>query len=112
MPTPPYIEPAAPILSQSLDVNDDDRAELFDIFHDSKSSDELASKLQTHDAPDELKQQLIGAKRATDVPPSAVDKTVGALKRLAQVDPRTLDLAESHPNVMKLVLDAAARGAR
>jgi hypothetical protein len=108
----PYQEPAAPILSQSLDVNDDDRAELYDIFHDSKSSDDLAQKLGTAsvEVPAPLRQQLLNAKRVTDPTPTVVDKTVGALKRLAQVDPRILDLAEGHPNVMKVLLDAAAKG--
>ena len=107
----PFLDPAKPILAAHPAITDDQRADLWDIFHQSKDSGELAQHLQPLDIPDDLKHHLFVAKDATapasepKVPP--VDKVTAAIHRVAQIDPKVLDLAETHPNVLKTLTTAA-----
>lgn len=103
----PFIEPAAPILRAEPSITDGQRADLFDIFHGSKDSNELAQKLQPVPIPDATKQLLFDAKKRSTVQAEPIDKAMDAVKRVGSLDPKVLDLAEAHPNVLK-VLSAAA----
>jgi hypothetical protein len=107
----PFLDPAKPILAAHPAITDDQRADLWDIFHQSKDSGELAQHLQPLGIPDELKHHLFVAKDATAPAPTPkvapVDKVTGAIQRIAQMDPKVIDLAESHPNVLKTLATAA-----
>jgi hypothetical protein len=105
----PYQDPATPILSQSTDIDDEKRADLFDIFHNSKDHNELARKLQPVAAPDQLKSQLFEAKKKFTVTDPA-ERAAASIERLAQIKPEILDLAENHPNVMKAFMATATKG--
>lgn len=107
----PFLDPAKPILAAHPDITDEDRAALWDEFHNSKDSAELAQKLQPLAVPDDLKHHLFVAKDATAPPVPAkvapIDKVTDAIKRISQFDPKMIDLAESHPNVLKTLATAA-----
>lgn len=107
---PSFVDPAHPILAGSNDVNDDGRAELWDIFHNSKDHSELARKLQSMAVPDDLKSQLYDAKKQSAPPVEPLDNATKALNRIGQMDPKILELAEKYPNVAK-ILSAAASSA-
>ena len=108
----PYADPAAPVLAAHPGITDEDRANLWDVFHNSKDSSELAQKLQPMTAiPDNLKHKLFVTKDATAPPVpvkvAPIDKVTDAIKRISQLDPKVVDLAESHPNVLKTLSTAA-----
>ena len=100
----PFLDPAQPILSAHPAISDDQRADLWDIFHGSKSPEELAAKLQPLGVPDDVKQSLFEAKTQNMPAVEPVAKAVSVLKTVAGLDPKILDAAEGHPNVTKALL--------
>lgn len=106
----PFVDPAAPLLAASPEIDDAKRADLWDVFHNAKDPNELAQQLQKVAIPDDLKLGLFDAKKKLSVLPSPVDRATEAINRIAQIDPKVLDLAESHPNVTKAFLAAAKEG--
>lgn len=104
-PTSPFMDHAAPILAGEPSITDAQRADLWDTFHASKSPDELNAHLQTLAVPDDLKKRLTTAKQISM--PAPIDRATAAMTTLSKIDPQVLELAESHPNVLK-VLTAAA----
>lgn len=103
----PYIDAAAPILAGAPELNDDQRADLHDIFHGSKDSEELVQKLQSYKAPDHVKASLFDAKHASMPGQEPVAKTLAAISKVKEIPADVLDLAESHPNVLKALTGAA-----
>ena len=103
-----FADHAQPILAASPDLNDDDRAELWDIFHKSKDSNQLAQQLQPVAVPDSLKAQLMDAKKKSAPVAQPIDKATEAITRVGQIDPKILELAEKYPNVTKILAAAAA----
>jgi hypothetical protein len=105
----PYADPAAPVLAAHPSITDEDRADLWDIFHNSKDSSDLANKLQPMNVPDDLKHKLFVTKDATApaAKPAPVDKVSAAIARVRDLDPKALELAETHPNVLKALTTAA-----
>lgn len=109
-PPSPFQDHASPILSAEPSITDKDRESLWDTFHQSKSADELASKLQAIAVPDDLKHRLWTAKQAVTPPPvpaEPVDKVTAAINKMVALPPEVLDKAEQHPNVMKAFTTAA-----
>jgi hypothetical protein len=104
----PFLDHAAPILAGSPDLNDDQRADLHDIFYDSKDHNELARHLQASVAPDSVKQQLFDAKKKSMPAVEPLDKATAAITRIGQIDPKILELAEKYPNVAKILAAAAS----
>lgn len=100
----PFLDPAQPILAAHPAISDDQRADLWDIFHGSKNPDELAAKLQSLGVPDDVKQSLFEAKTQNMPAVEPVAKAVDVLKTVAGLDPKILDAAEGHPNVTKALL--------
>lgn len=110
-PNPLVVDHATPILNDEPALSDEHKEALWDAFHASKSPNELAKILQPLAIPNDTKQKLFDAKRAS-IPPAVepLDKTTAAIKQMGEIDKDTLDLAETHPNVLK-ALSAAATAA-
>lgn len=102
----PFADPAAPILRDDPALTDQHRADIHDAFY-SKNADELVQHLMPMDIPENTKQALYAAKKISEPAPEPLDKTAAAINRMGQIDPKLLDLAEAHPNILK-VLTAAA----
>ena len=108
-PASPFMDHASPILSAEPTITDQQRADLWDVFHQSKDPNELATKLTPLLVPDDLKHKLWTAKQAVSPVPAVppVDKTVAAMQRMVTLDPKVLETAEAHPNVLKVLTSAA-----
>lgn len=117
-PTSPFMDHASPILAGDPVLSDANRADLWDIFHSSKDPNELAQHLQSLATPadptkqplvvpEDTKKRLWEAKQKSMPVAGPVDKVTAAMTQLSQIDPKVLEVAESHPNVLK-VLTAAA----
>src|SRR5271155_5554146 len=94
----PFVDPAQSLLAQEPTIDDAGRADLWDVFHNSKSPSELAQKLQPLAVPDDLKQKLFAAKKGS-VP--VADRVSDAVHRLNSLDHEEADFAEAHPNLLK-----------
>lgn len=106
-PTSPFMDHAAPILQGDPALSDEQRADLWDAFQ-TKSPEELVDHLQPLAIPEDTKHQLWTAKKMAVTPTEPLDKTAAAIQRMTQLDPKTLELAESHPNVLKVLVAAAS----
>lgn len=104
----PFDDVAAPILKGDPALSDESRAQLWDVFHGTKNPDELAEKLQTLAVPEDTKKNLYHAKQKSMPPVSPVRGVTDAMQMLANMDPKVLDIAETHPNVLKTLTAAAA----
>ena len=102
----PFMDHAAPVLAGEPTINDQQKSELWDAFH-SKSPDELIQHLTPLSVPDEFKKRLLDAKHASMPVKPPVDKVTEAVQRVAALDPKVLDVAESHPNILKAFTTAA-----
>ena len=100
----PFVDPAKGILQGATAITDEDRADLWDLFHGSKNPEDLAAKLQPLGVPDDVKQSLFEAKTQNTPAVEPVAKAVSVLKTVAGLDPKILDAAEGHPNVTKALL--------
>jgi hypothetical protein len=107
-PTPsPFTDEVSPILRGEPSITNDQRADLFDVFHKSKDPNELARHLQPLVLPDDLKQQLYDKKKKMVPPVEPVDKVTDVVNRMKTLDPAALETAEGHPNVLKAFVTAA-----
>lgn len=106
----PFLDHARPILENDPALSNEHKADLWDIFHSSKNADELAHHLQPLSVSDDTKQALYEAKQSSTPEPAPADHVVDALSRLAKLDPKVLELAESHPNVLKTIMTAVTTG--
>jgi hypothetical protein len=104
----PFVDHAAPILAGSPEINDEDRAELWDIFHESKDHNELARRLAPLAIPSALSAQLYDAKKKNAPITEPLDKATEAINRVGQIDPKIMEMAEKYPNVLKALTTAAA----
>lgn len=104
---PRLVDHAKLILQARGAMDDSQRADLWDAFHDAGSSQELAQKLNGVEVPDDVKHDLIRAKQLSDPTPDATDRVISAISQLAKIDPAILDIAEKHPTTMKAMVDAA-----
>lgn len=108
MDTSPFVDHAAPILQGDSALSDEHRAALWDIFHNTKSSDELAQKLAPIPVSNDTKHQLFQAKQTIAAPASPA-KPEDVIANMANMDPAALDIAESHPTVLKTLVAAMAQ---
>jgi len=98
------------ILSAEATLGDSDRAHLWELFHSTASSDELAGRLAHEEVPAHVEEALIAAKRLTDRKPEPPTPVQGAIERLKAISPDVLELAEKHPTVLRaLVSEATAK---
>jgi hypothetical protein len=107
----PFIDAAKPILAGEPTINDDQRAELWDTFHNTKNATELATKLAPLSIPDDTKQQLYSAKQRAVAPPEPIDRAAKALNSIANIDPKVLEMAEKYPTVAKTLITVAEKSA-
>lgn len=108
-PASPFQDHASPILQAEPAITDQQRADLWDTFNQTKSPEELAQRLTPIAVPDDLKHKLWQAKNIA-TPPKAiepVDKVSAAVQRMVALPPDVLDKAEQHPNVLKAFTTAA-----
>ncbi len=112
-PASPFTDHAAPVLAGEPTINAAQRADLWDAFH-TKNADELAQHLLPLAVPEDFKKRLWDAKQTqaaaavSAVPVAPAEKTAAAIQRMTQLDPKALELAEAHPNVLKAFTSAAA----
>lgn len=103
----PAADPAEKILRDDSDLFNEDREELWNLYHLSKTPDELAQYLHPlENVSNDTKHQLFMAKKRTAPEPTPLDRTQRAIQSVAQMDPDTLRIAESHPVVLKALVDA------
>lgn len=105
----PYLDPAEPILAGDPRLTDETRADLWSIFHESRDASELTAKLSTIEVPNDLKHALWTAKSVTSPVSGNADKITAALTTLSKMDPKLLEIAETHKQVTKMVIDAALK---
>jgi len=110
-PITPFNDPAKPILEQDPAINDPQREQLWDLFHGARDENELATHLKDILVPDDTKKRLYQAKQAA-TPVDPIAKTAAVMQQMAKIDPQVLELAESHPNVLKTLTAAAGIGAK
>ena len=106
-PASPFMDRASPILAADPALSDQNRADLWDIFHQSKDPAELTQKLAPLAIPDDTKHKLWEAKQSAAPVAPPVDKVTAAMQRMTSIDPKVLEVAESHPNVLKVLTSAA-----
>jgi hypothetical protein len=99
----PYLDHAKRILADEPSLDNSDRADLWDIFHSSRDTRELATRLNDADIPQHVAESLIDAKQLTE-PKSDRNPAMDALNKLKAIDEKVLRLAESHPTVLKALL--------
>jgi hypothetical protein len=102
---------AAPILRDAPDMSDAVRGDLWDLFHDSKTADELAQKLSAVPIEGGLKQELILARvkslqpEPSDSTTPIIDAAMEAMHWVAQLPQHVRSIAERHPIVAKFLVD-------
>lgn len=97
-------DPAAPILAGDPALDDDTRASLWDSFHQSKDPQELTRVLEPYAVPDDTKKRLLAAKQQA-TPLSTSNPAATAIDALSSIPQQSLDVAESHPNVLKALIE-------
>jgi hypothetical protein len=106
----PIIDHAVPVLQAATNVDDPTKADLHDVFHQSKDPDELTRRLQAlGSVPAPVASGLIAAKHhqmGARVPTGdeALDKGFAVIDRLGG-----LDQAESHPKIATALISLAAK---
>lgn len=105
----PFTDHAAPILSGDPILSDENRADLWDTFNQSKDPAELTQKLMplAH-VPDDTKHQLIIAKTRSMPAADPSDKVITAVNKMKAMAPADLELAEAHPTMLKTLVAAQA----
>ena len=82
---------------QDAPISEDQKAELWDHYHDTKSARELAERIQSVPIPEPVAVALLEAKKKAEPPQNSADKILGALVSIPKV---ALDTAEQHPHVL------------
>jgi hypothetical protein len=102
---PRLIDHAKNIL-QAVAIDSVAASSAWDLFYDAKSAHELATRLQPLALPDDINRQLIEAKKLSDPGKGPMDRV---FDRMMNLSPATLDLAERHPTILRILTDAATR---
>lgn len=84
-------------LLQNAPISEDQKAELWDHYHDSKDARELAGRLETAGIPTSVALTLLEAKKKA-APQSTADKI---FETLMSIPKQTLDVAETHPKTLE-----------
>lgn len=105
IPASPFQDPAVPVL-QGAPIDDVQKADLHDIFHNSKDENELAQRLQPLVVPDQVKSDLYEAKKRFRPAGDVLEKGFAVIDRLGGIDQ-----AESHPKIATALIQLAAKEA-
>jgi len=92
---------AADVLRNTPGISDIERADIWDMYHDSKDANELSQRLQQYATPGDVKYEILRAKKES--------APRDALVAMSQLEPKLLALAEAHPNVLKALISIAAK---
>lgn len=103
----PFLDHAQTILAGEPSITTEQKADLWDVFHNTKDPNELAQQLAPLAVPDDLKQQLFEAKHRAVPKVEPLDRAVTALKVLTQIPQAVKEEAEKYPNTVKALLSAA-----
>lgn len=102
------------ILRNAPSLSDNERAALYDAYHIAPDADSLARHIQQFNAPDDVTDGLVEAKQAesqtSPASSSGGTRTADAIRAIADMDPKTLELAESHPHVLNALISEIGRG--
>lgn len=104
-----FVDRAAPVLRAASELDDTQRAELHDQFHNSRNPDELAHLLQSSPVPDDVKHQLYDAKKQSMPPVDPVEKAIAVVNRIGQLSPKTLELAKKYPRTVAALIGLTAK---
>jgi hypothetical protein len=97
---------AKDILQDAPSLSGEQRAIIWDAYHDSPTVSALARKLAELDVeiPPDVEAALLAAKKLSVPEPDVIDKVLDTMMRM---DPNILALAESHPEVLRALIHAA-----
>jgi len=83
----------------------DSKADAWQHYYDARDSKDLVNRLMNFDAPLNVKHDLYEAKKNfSDPVPTPMDRATDAVHRISALDPRVLEIAESHPNILKSLM--------
>ena len=94
---------AKDVLAADSTLSDEQKADLWETWHDAKTPQELSERLNGVPVPADVAQALLVAKQRT-MPEEP--HAMRAIRHMATLDPAQLDLAENHPGVLQTLLDA------
>lgn len=97
----PRLHDHAKDILSNAPLDDSTKATLWDHWHDAHDVHELSTRLADMDIPSDVAESLIAAKKLSEPEPTPIDNATAAINRLTQIDPKILDLAEAHPNVLR-----------
>ena len=110
---PRLIDHAKTILEQA-DIPQESKAALWDHYHSTSHSSELARRIATFNAPDHIKHALVAAKHISDRDnqplPEPEATVVRVLHTLHRIDAKILETAEAHPRILTALITAALKG--
>jgi len=87
-----------------------DRAVLYDAYHLAPTPEALADHLQKFEIPSTLEAQLIAAKAEPPATPAPGNAVKAAIQKMQQLDPDALHAAETHPQVLKHLIEEFSSG--
>ena len=91
-------------------MTDEQRSEIWDLYHDTRTVSDLARKFsERSDFPEHVELALLEAKKQDTAASSHLDRVTEAIHHLASLDRATIDHAEHHANVLRLFADAARK---
>jgi hypothetical protein len=105
-----FSDSAEPILRGEPTLNDEQRANLWEVFHSARTSQELIPLLHGHAIPEELKQRLFEAKQLSDPEPDRAAHIFRSIRQVVQMDPKLRTLAEKHSHLLNhFIADASGK---
>jgi hypothetical protein len=102
----PADDPAESILRQAPELTDQMRETLWEVFHSKATPEELAKALQHFSASNDTKHKLWTAKTLTAPAVDHVARARAAIESVGKMDSATLEAAEKHPTVLKMIANA------
>ena len=107
IPINPLVQDHARAVLQSLPLSDEDRAALWEAYHEASNADVLAQALVR--LPAHIADPLVAAKRISTPKGAAIPAhheramapVLAAITHLSKIEPHVLHIAETHPAVLK-----------
>ena len=103
----PAADPAEAILRQAPELTEAMRETLWTVFHSKRTPEELAKVLEHFSASTKPNTRCGKRKKLTAPEPTPLDRTLKAIRSVAQMNLNILKIAESHPVVLKALVDSA-----